>query len=436
MSSVLSADENAARPPEPVSAPLGQKAAARFIFLCAAVYFFSYVSRINYGAVLVSIIQTEGYSKPDASAALTGLFITYGLGQFVSGYLGDRLPPHRLITAGLLVSAAMNLLVPLCPDAAATTAVWCVNGFAQALMWPPLVRLMSGLLTDADYEKAVVRVSWGSSFGTIFVYLAAPVCVTLGGWRPVFVLSAALTAGMALVWALCVRRLPALETLAPRRGKTPAAREKRTGGLPGGLLPLLAAVMLSIVLQGVLRDGITTWTPSYVSELFHLGSAPSILAGVVLPVFSIFSFYFTSLLNRRVLKNELVCAGAIFAACFLSLLALRFFGAAGPVFSVAALALAVGCMHGVNLLLICSLPAHFRNTGRISLISGLLNSCTYAGSALSAYGIAAVTERAGWSATVLVWCAAALGGTLCCALCARSWQRFREAENPAARASR
>ena len=83
--------------------------------------------------------------------------------------------------------------------------------------------------------------------------------------------------------------------------------------------------------------------------------------------------------------------------------------------------LGCGCMHGVNQILICNVPRFFQKTGKISLISGVLNSCTYVGSALSTYGLALVTDAFGWSATVSVWCIAAALGTLCCAVCIRRW---------------
>ena len=68
-----------------------------FIVLCSLTYFISYLTRINYGAVIVEIVRTEGITKSAASLATTGSFITYGLGQIISGYLGDRMRPKYLI---------------------------------------------------------------------------------------------------------------------------------------------------------------------------------------------------------------------------------------------------------------------------------------------------------------------------------------------------
>ena len=101
----------------------------------------------------------------------------------------------------------------------------------------------------------------------------------------------------------------------------------------------------------------------------------------------------------------------------------------GAFVSVGLCALLTGCMHGVNLILICVLPAYFQRFGRVSLFSGLLNACTYAGSALSAYGFAAAAELAGWEAVIASWPAVALLGMLACLLCAGPWRRFQNDSN-------
>ena len=394
------------------------------ILLSAAVYFSSYLTRLNYSAVLVEMIASEHYTRSAASAALTGLFITYGAGQLLSGYLGDRTKPQLLIFAGLLASAAMNLLIPLCPGTGLMTAVWCVNGLAQAMMWPPLVRILSELLSEADYKTATVRVSWGSSLATILIYLTAPLFIQWGGWRLIFFVCAVFALIMAFVWIFCFRKL---ESKMRANRLVPVAHSAVNGkgtGIPSTLWGVLALIMLAIVMQGLLRDGITTWMPSYISETFDLGSWISILTSVALPLFSLVTFQLTEFLNRHLLRNELSCACAIFAVGTIALLALKFAGDAFAA-AVACMTLAVGCMHGVNLLLICMVPPFFRSTGKTSLISGLLNSCTYIGSALSTYAIAVITDHFGWSATLLIWLLIASVGTLCCLLCIRRWSAYK-----------
>lgn len=81
---------------------------------------------------------------------------------------------------------------------------------------------------------------------------------------------------------------------------------------------MLAIIMLAIMMQGILRDGITTWMPSYISETFHLASSISILTGIALPLFGIVCSQIASLINRKLIHNELRCGMAIFAPGFVA----------------------------------------------------------------------------------------------------------------------
>ena len=71
--------------------------------------------------------------------------------------------------------------------------------------------------------------------------------------------------------------------------------------------------------------------------------------------------------------------------------------------SVLFLALTSACSHSVNFLLICLVPKRFEKFGRFSLVTGLINSCTYIGAAISTYGFAEVSESYGWNVTLVLW---------------------------------
>ena len=403
--------------------------ARRLTLLCAAVYFCSYLTRLDYGAVMVEMVRAEGFSRVDASAALTGLFITYGFGQLISGYLGDRVKPQLLIFFGLIACGLMNLLIPFCPSPAWMTVVWSVNGLAQAMMWPPLVRIMSQHMTESEYKVATVHVSWGSSLGTIVIYLMIPLLLKVSSWRGVFYCAAAVGMGMAAFWMArygrVERTLPLQEQAAP--ADEPGDAGKSGGGLRA-LMPLLAIMMGVIICQGTLRDGITTWMPTYLADTYHMESGKSILTGVLLPLFGMVCYQIVLWMNRKLVKNELQCAAIIFGVGLVSLLALRLLHAHSFALSVLIMALAVASMHGVNLIMTSMTPKYLAGSGKISMISGLLNACTYIGSALSMYGVALIANRFGWTVTESLWCAVALLGTLCAAACVPKWGKLRKGQ--------
>ena len=170
------------------------------VFLFAVTYMISYITRINYGAIISEMQSSTGFSKSELSISLTASFITYGIGQIISGICGDKISPKKLVLCGLSLTVLMNILIPLCTNPYQMIVVWSINGFAQSFMWPPIVKILTEVLPQADYNKAVTKVSWGSSIGTIVVYLIAPLLISASGWKSVFVFSAILGIIMIFVW--------------------------------------------------------------------------------------------------------------------------------------------------------------------------------------------------------------------------------------------
>ena len=383
-------------------------------WLFSATYMISYITRINFSSIISEMEAQTGFSRSLLAMALTVSAVTYGLGQIVSGILGDRVSPKKLVATGLAVTVGMNCLIPLCANPLQMAVIWSINGFAQSFMWPPIVRLMSALLDTEEYNRAVVRVSWGSSFGTILVYLLAPVLISLSGWKSVFRVCALCGGVMIPLWLLLCRDMPVSK---------PQASRKSTEGSTGLFSPLMLGIMAAIVLQGVLRDGVTTWMPSYISETYNLSNRIAILTGVIMPLFSIASFQAAAQLYHNRLTNPLLCAGAIFAFGTVSGLFLFLLSGSTPVCSVLFSALLTGAMHGVNLILICMVPPFFFRYGNVAAVSGMLNCCTYIGSALSSYGIALISENLGWRSTILIWVLLAAAGTAICFSGIQGWNR-------------
>ena len=383
-------------------------------WLFAITYMVSYMTRINYGAVIAEMVTETGMARSELALALTGSFITYGLGQIVSGICGDRFSPKKLVTCGLGATVLMNLLIPMCSTGYQMLAVWSMNGFAQAFLWPPMVRLMTARLSTEDYDRVVVRVTRGSAAGTILLYLLSPLLISVANWRCVFFVSAACGAAMIFVWNRFCQDIP----ITPE-----TVRAVKTTNNNALFSPLMLCVMVTIVMQGMLRDGVTTWMPSYIAQTYSISNQSAILTGVIMPLFTIVSLQAAAELYRKRFSNPVLCAAVIFGIGTISAVALRLFSGSVAALSVLLSALLTGAMHGVNLMQTCMIPSFFRKYGNVATVSGTLNSCTYVGSAVSTYGIAVLSETIGWNRTLVLWAAIAAAGMLLCLACTKAWAR-------------
>ena len=400
-------------------------------WLCWIAYFSTYIGRLNYSASLTGIILSEGFSKGQAGMIGTAFFFAYGAGQFVSGFVGDRLAPKKMVFTGLMVSGLCNLAMAGAKSSGLMTAVWCVNGLFQAFIWSPMIRLMYEYYKTETRMKACVSLNSSVPLGTMAVYGLTALVIWLSGWRTMFVLAGAALIGTSLFWITGMKRV---ERYAAESGKMAEIPSGETGGsakaavnwksllIQSGFLFL----MMALFVQGALKDGVTTWVPTYISETYGLSAILAITSTMVIPVFNLLGVYLASFANLHWFRNEVRTAGAFFVVSAAAILVLRLASGRSMAVSFLMLALATTAMMAVNTMLIAVLPSYFGVIGRASSVSGLLNSSVYAGGAVSTYGIGALSVALGWNATIVIWFLMAAVSAVICFLTVRKWIAYRK----------
>ena len=394
-------------------------------WLLSLVYFSSYVMRINFTVLIVKVCAELDKEKSELAVVVTALTIAYGIGQIICGVLGDKIKPQTMILCGIILAACCNISFFFVSDILLMTVIWGINGLAHAMFWPPIVRIMSLNLNEVEYAFASVRVTWGSSIATILLYLISPLLLLFVSWRVVMLICALIGLAIMVVWIIFSPKLfpksVPLQEPAPQKA---APSEKKAGiPLPRFVILPLVLIMLGIIIQGALRDGVTTWMPSYLNEEFSLPEEFSIFITVILAVFSMISFTVFDYINRRFFKDEVFTAGFIFLLATASGVLLYFSNVFGiAIFSILFMALLVACMHGTNLMLIAIAPKRFKNTGKVATYSGIMNACTYVGAAISIYGFSALKD---WGTTILIWAFIAILAALICLGAVKRWQKFR-----------
>lgn len=395
-------------------------------WLLTLVYFASYMMRINFAVMIAKVCTDMQMEKSVLAIVLTGLTIAYGTGQVVSGVLGDRIKPRTMIIMGLTLATVCNIAMFFCRTVPLMTVAWTVNGFAHSMLWPPMVRLMSASLDDEGYSYAVVRVSWGSSIATILLYSLCPLLLGFMTWRAIIASCAAVGAVALVSWVIFSKKL--FVDVKKTEAVAETAKTVERAPIPRYVILPIVLIMLGIIFQGMLRDGVTDWLPSFLSESFHISEENAIFAAVIPAIFSMVSFYVFDLLHRKALKNEVFCAAVIFGGSMVFGFGLFFLQGviSSPILSVLLVALIIACMHGINLMLISVVPKRFAKSGRVSTFSGLFNSCTYIGASIALPVFARIAERFGWNMTVLSWGIVALCGALVCLVTFPLWKRFRK----------
>ena len=382
------------------------------VALCSAVYFTSYLTRKAYEASILAICDETGLARTAAGLAGTATVALYGIGQLLTGWMADRFDPRRIVLAALLLTAACNAVLPFAvTSVAALVALQALNGFAQAMFWPPLVKILATDLPAERYRGAVFAVNVAANVAIVAVFAIVAGCVQFAGWQVSFWLVAGIALAMAAAWgrqysAGYGSRVPESANPGSRiPSAKPVTRNPNSDSTTSFPIPVAALVpiALAIVCIGVMRDGIEAWAPSIVSDLYGLGASSSTASVALLPLFAVVSMAGARAL-RRALGDEIRAAVALFAiglCCTAALFTLHG-GSLWP--GLPLLALLSASMHGANLMLISELPGRFAGSGRVGMLSGLLNACVYVGAASSIYGFAAIHGHFnGWQPVFVLW---------------------------------
>lgn len=402
-----------------------KKRAVLITALCSLVYFVSYFARKDFAASLAGMLEAGVVDKTLGGFINMALFICYGIGQLISGYLGDKFKPRTIISAGLLATAVCNLTLPLA-NGWVMIPIWAVNGLAQAMLWPPIVKILSCELDNDAFVKANLYVTAAAHVSTVLLYLYVPLCLKIASWQLAFITAGALSAVVLIIFTLVMWKTLTDSAPSPTSVKKavsdtaffPIARK-------AGIIPIL----LGIVMMGFLRDGIETWLPTLYSEAFGKGAEESTLLSIILPIFAIICILLITKLHKFPLfQNEVRGAGILFSiAAVLGIPLSILIETDGGVSNFVCLflaALITGLMHGVNFLLISCLPGRFAKCGRSSTASGITNACVYIGAALSMYGIPAISSALGLSFTVISWIAISVLGIIFSCISLRKYSDF------------
>ena len=383
----------------------------RLSVICAFSYMVSYLTRLNFATVTVEIIRETGWEISAVAAPTTALFVFYGAGQFVSGYLGDRMRPEILIFSGLAFSSLMNFSIPFCATIPQMTVIWGLNGFAQAMLWPPIARILSGACDKKDYQKSTMKILRAATFGTVFNFLLAALCTATVGWRALFFINGSVALIYSVLFVFMYRSIKiysrgeenarfAAKAVSEQTSDAPVEAVEK---MPVKIWGLLSMVLLATIALGSLRDSIQSWLPTFVAESFDIDGSTAMLTSVIMPLIIYITYPFFLKYYRRFFKSEIACASTFFAASATLVLILYFVSGVSPVLSVLLLALSSTCMNGVNFLLIGLLPNRFEKYGNVSTIAGIINGFVYVGSSLSVFVIAVIAEKFGWKTTIITW---------------------------------
>lgn len=233
-----------------------------------------YLTRKNF-----SVVKSDLHERAGLSIAALGMIDTcflsfYALGQFVSGFMGDRIGARKVIALGLLGSALASYAFAQCHIAIFFALAFGINGIFQSTGWSNNIKAMEPWFDKESRGKILGLWGTNQQLGGLFGTLLATILLSHFGWQWSFLFPAAIVA--------CVSVLAYFFLLEPASGnpigEVPTTRlEYSTRRHYQVMLnnPFLWCLSLSYFGLKLIRYSLLFWLPFYFHNTLGISTSMS-----------------------------------------------------------------------------------------------------------------------------------------------------------------
>ena len=171
-------------------------ARAVLVGLLAIAFFINYIDRGNLATAAPLIKSELRLTNVQIGLLTSAFFWTYMPGQFVAGWVADKLGGYRALALGFAIWSLATALTGLAGGFASLLALRAMLGIGECTAFPSLSKLMAENVPAKELGFANGCIISGLAFGPAFGTLAGGLILAAVGWRTMFLLFGA----VAMLW--------------------------------------------------------------------------------------------------------------------------------------------------------------------------------------------------------------------------------------------
>ncbi|PLT97111.1 MFS transporter [Sinorhizobium medicae] len=248
-----------------------RRAQWRMLLAAMFCYLFFYTGRQTFGFAIPGIQAEFGVTKETLGWVSAVMLWCYAIGQAINGNLGDKFGGRRVMTAGAILSCAMNWATSFAGGVVSLGVLWGANGYFQALGWAPGSRLLSNWWGRHERGKVFGCYVFAAGLASVLSFVTSLIVVhhLQMDWRWIFRLPVLLLLIGGITFYLVARERPedlgyasphddAVDEEAARVADDETSFERYKGVLKNWRL-LVGG--LAIGFQNAARYGLLVWVP-------------------------------------------------------------------------------------------------------------------------------------------------------------------------------
>ncbi|MBV8914455.1 MAG: MFS transporter [Acetobacteraceae bacterium] len=256
-------------------------ASSNVLLLLCAMYFITYVDRVNVSSAAAAFKTDLGLSNTELGLVFSAFAYPYLACQIIGGWFGDRFGARRTLIVCGLTWAIATILTGLVGGLTSMLAVRVLLGLGEGATFPTATRAMSTWLPGGKSGWAQGITHAASRLGNT---LTPPAVVLLMGWvswRGSFIFMGLISLVWVLAWALYYRDNPRTHPgMRPEDVAALPPPRPKAGSVPtpwGPLLRRMAPVTFVYFCYGWTLWTFLTWVPQFMLHAYNLKLSNSAL---------------------------------------------------------------------------------------------------------------------------------------------------------------
>ena len=371
----------------------GKKRSFAVLAACFLAYCSLYVSRSTI-TVFASTLSDSGILTVVQYGLVTGLFfIIYAFGRLMNGYLSDVIEARLLIILGVFLAGLSNVLIGLFPSMVLILFMWCLNAIGQSMVWSAILVVVSDNMEQGKKDVSLSIIASSVAFGTVLGLFICSKSYSLGG----------LTGGFAIPGCLGILiSLFALFSLPKGEASAEERKERVSINLRRAFKHKTLTMLFPIIVNGMLKDGITIWLVSYVIACF--GVDISKVAGYVflVPMLGFVGRVAFPWVFRPLGESEAKTALVDYSIAALATIPLCI-GTRSMIFAIVCFGIMYALVSMANISFVVMYPVTHSEKGRTGFVSGSIDLMIYSGSGISSVLFGFVVSSYGYRVMFIIW---------------------------------
>ncbi len=388
---------------------------SKILFFCFIAYICAYMMRLNFSVANPALCEAMNLTTDKTGTIASAFLISYAIGQLISGRLGDLIPTKIMLTVGLTVSVASNIVMGLCSSYYLMIVVWLINGLFQSMLWSPIIKCLSQNFEGKNLISASFTMSLSCIVGYVMAWSSSSILRNFASWRTIFIVPACTSAVVVILLLIFFKEDPTQFAAAVvKKAEKDAPRPSILNNKP--ILIAIVFTVFAAIFHGFVREGINSWLPTMIenSQTFSAGAATLIL--IITPCINFGGLTITKKVLAKcksdAYKGAKILTAVSLVACVVPpLLGLIFTGKAYWLLLVGFTVLIFALMSALNPMFISFMPLDYVKYNLVSTMTGIIDFAVYVGAAIASVGIGIIYNAAkSWTAVTVLW----LGATVLC----------------------